>query len=133
MGMNKKLLIVDDEEAIVFALGEYFSAAGYDVDTASDLEQATALLKRKRYHVLLADLRLGGFGGSEGLALIADVRDRAPQTHSILLTAYGTPEVRAQAQALGVAAVVHKPVPLAQLASMMHALTSRNHSCNGIS
>ena len=52
------ILIVDDEETILFAMGQYIMAQGCTVDTARELEEAQALLSNIRYHLVVADLRL---------------------------------------------------------------------------
>src|SRR5204862_240786 len=72
------ILIVDDEETILFAMGQYIMAQGCTVDTARELEEAQALLSNIRYHLVVADLRLSGTHGSEGLDLVGMVRECCP-------------------------------------------------------
>ena len=57
-----RLLIVDDEDAILFAMTEYFSARLFAVDCARDREEAEALLAVRAYAVIITDLRLGEDG-----------------------------------------------------------------------
>jgi DNA-binding NtrC family response regulator len=120
--MTTPLLIVDDEEAALFAMREYFTSLRYQVDTASDLEGAQRLLGTRRYSVVIADLRLTPCGRTEGLELLAGVREHSPSSRTILLTAYGSPEVEAQARALGVDALLDKPQPLHQIARLVQRL-----------
>jgi DNA-binding response OmpR family regulator len=120
--MTRPLLIVDDEEAALFAMREYFGALGYEVDCASELGAAQQLLSARRYGVVIADLRLTPCGGTEGLELIAGVRERSPSTRTILLTAYGSPEVEAKARELGIDALLDKPQPLPQIARLVGSL-----------
>ena len=110
------LLIVDDEDAIRFSLGDYFSLKGFVVDAATELEGAEALLETTRYDVVIADLRLTGINGTEGLELITYVRERSPSTRVVLLTAYGSDEVREEAARRGVDAFLQKPQPLSEIA-----------------
>ena len=110
------ILIVDDEESILFAMGQYIMAHGCTVDTASELEEAQALLTNVRYHLVVADLRLSGIHGSEGLDLVRMVRECCPHTRVIMLTAYGAPEMEAEALRRGADAVLHKSMPLAEVA-----------------
>lgn len=118
MGVPLRLLIVDDEEPIRFALREYFSARGYAVDSAQEIEEAEAMINATSYDVVIADLRLTGIHGAEGLELVEYVRQRCP-AKVILLTAYGTPEIERAAYARGAAGFLHKPTPLAAIAELV--------------
>jgi two-component system OmpR family response regulator len=120
-----RLLIVDDEEPILLAMQEYFQRFGYDVDCARELEEAEALLAKLPYVLVVADLRLTGIYGVEGLELVGYVRQRCPRTRIILLTAYGTPEIETEARRLGVDAFIYKPQPLPELAQIVLALLER--------
>lgn len=111
------ILIVDDEETILFAMGQYIMAQGCTVDTASELEEAQALLANIRYHLVVADLRLSGIHGAEGLDLVSMVRECCPNTRVIVLTAYGSVEVQQEALRRGADAVLHKSMPLAEVAA----------------
>ena len=54
-----RLLIVDDEAAILFALGDYLSRSGYGVDRARGRAEAEGLLAAASYDLVVVDLRLG--------------------------------------------------------------------------
>jgi DNA-binding response OmpR family regulator len=117
-----RLLIVDDEAAIRFALSEYFRENGWTVDAASEKEEAEALLACTEYVVVIADLRLTGIYGVEGLDIIQLSRHLRPQTRVVLLTGNGTPELEAEARRRGVDAFLHKPVPLSDLEAVVDSL-----------
>ncbi len=117
--MQKRLLIVEDEPAILFALELFFGRQGFTVDTARVQEEAEELLAREHYAVVIADLRLSGSSGTEGLEIISAVRRIAPDTKVILLTAYGSSEVELEARRRGVHAVLHKPQPLPTIAEVV--------------
>ena len=62
------------------------------VDTAAEKEEAEALLAHTEYAVVIADLRLTGIYGMEGLDIIAVVTPSAGRsTRVVLLTGYGSP------------------------------------------
>jgi DNA-binding response OmpR family regulator len=121
----RKLLIVDDEAAIRFALSDYFRDCGWEVDTACEREEAEALLAHADYEVVIADLRLTGIYGIEGLDIIQWSRHMRPETRVVLLTGYGTPEIEAEARRRGVDAFLHKPLPLAELERVVAGLVGR--------
>ena len=112
------ILVVDDEESILFAMEQYFTAQGCTVDCARELEEAQALLTHIHYHLVLADLRLTGINGVEGLDLVSTVRERCPRTRIMVLTAHGSAEVEAEATRRGAHAFLHKSMPLSEVAKV---------------
>lgn len=117
--MQPRILIVDDEESILFAMREYFPTRGYRVDCARGLEEATVLLDTGPYSAIIADLRLSGSHGTEGLEIVDRVRARYPATRVIILTAYGLPGIEREALRRGVDVFLHKPIPLPELARIV--------------
>lgn len=119
-----RLLVVDDEESITFAMERYFRARGFEVDSARELEAAQALLAENRYAVVIADLRLSGVHGAEGLEVVSTIRERWPQTRTILLTAHGNAELEAEARERGADVVLRKPKPLPELTQIVMGLVA---------
>jgi DNA-binding NtrC family response regulator len=117
-----RILIVDDEESILFAVRQYLSALGYDVDCVRSSMDAKALLRTARCALVIADLSLTGSRGTEGLDVISYIRQRCPGTRVILMTAYASPEIEHEAQGRGVDAILNKPVPLSDLARVVRGL-----------
>jgi putative nucleotidyltransferase with HDIG domain len=78
----ERLLIVDDEGPILYALQRTFEAAGYQVTACAD--PAEALEKQRSYQVLSADYMMPGMTGAEFLARAKELQ---PETIRILLTA----------------------------------------------
>jgi ATP-dependent Lon protease len=120
--MTFRLLIADDEEAIRFAMKEYFEDLGYEVDCAEGGSQARLLLDAHDYRVVIADLRLGAQGIADGLDLVRGVKDRFPATRTMILTAYGSPDVEQEAERIGVDAFLHKPERLKDIAAVVRRL-----------
>lgn len=113
---KSRILIVDDEELIVQAMRKYFTGLGYAVDSAYELEEAQALLGHYKYDLVIADLRLTGIGGVEGLQIVADVHQKCSSTRVILLSAYGTPEIERESYQRGADAFLHKPKAMMEIA-----------------
>lgn len=122
-----RILAVDDEEVIVFALREYFTNRGFHIATASTLEEAKAILATQRFDVIIADLRLTPSEKSSGLALAKTVAADSPNTHMIILTAYGTAEVESEARRYGIRTVLHKPQPLAAIEKVVRRLLAESN------
>jgi len=120
--MGHRLLIVDDEEAIVLTMKEYFETFGHQVDIARGREEAEEFLDAGSYALVIADLRLHPVRDAEGLDLLALVRQRFPRTRVVLFTGYATPEVVSEARRLGADAFLQKPQALSDVARVVFAL-----------
>ena len=118
----ERILIVDDEDLIVLAMRRYFEGLGYSVDSAFELEEAQALLATYRYDLVIADLRLTGIGGVEGLQIVSDVHKRCTDTRVILLSAFGTPEIERESYNRGADAFLHKPKAMMEIAGVAMSL-----------
>lgn len=118
----RRILIVDDEDLIVMAMRKYFEGLGYLVDGAFELEEAQALLANYRYDLVIADLRLTGIGGVEGLQIVSDVHQRCANTRVVLLSAYGTPEIERESYNRGADAFLHKPKAMMEIAHVARTL-----------
>jgi DNA-binding NtrC family response regulator len=123
---------VDDEDAILFAMREYFSMRGFDVDFTGQRDEALAFLERRSYAAVIADLRLTGSQSTEGLELADRVRERWPTTRVILLTAYGSPRTEAEARKRGVHAFLNKPHPLPDLVQIVLDLVAAHRPGPGV-
>lgn len=113
--MNLKMLIVDDLKETRIAMARYFEILGFQVDCASEQEEAEALISANRYDVVITDLQLTPLRGNEGLEIVRMLRHQAPNTAVIMLTAYSTPEVEKEVYRSGLGVLLNKPVSLEAL------------------
>jgi DNA-binding response OmpR family regulator len=81
----KKILIVEDEEALCLLYKEELSQEGYDVMTVYDAEQALEVLNRERFDLIITDIRMPGRDGVELITQILGLRKDIP---IIINTAY---------------------------------------------
>jgi DNA-binding response OmpR family regulator len=119
---GRKILVLDDEATIRFAMTEYLSKIGYLVDAASEREEAEALLCTRSYAVVIADLHIADEDGGDGLDVISWARERSKDTRIILLSAFTTPQIEARAITSGANAVLRKPMPLRDIGNCIGAL-----------
>jgi DNA-binding response OmpR family regulator len=120
--MNGKLMIVDDQEPIVFSVHDYFTELGWEVDCARAMDEAQALANANDYDVVITDLHLTGIHGAEGLELVRYLRAHGT-TKVIVFTAYGTAESERVALERGAHAFVQKTMPISDIARLVARLT----------
>jgi DNA-binding NtrC family response regulator len=120
--MLKRILIVDDEPALLIAFKGILENEEVLVDTAETMGSAEDRLKANAYDVVVVDLRLTGVLGEEGLEIIKYVKEFKPETQVILITGYGNPSIMEKARELGAAFYFEKPVSSDTLFQAMKSL-----------
>ena len=120
--MSQRILIVDDEPGFLQGIRKIMGATGAVLDLTDSMEEAERYLTSNRYDIVITDLRLTGVLSEEGLEIIRFVKERNPATHCILITGYGSPELREKALAQGAAYYFEKPVPPKELLEAVKAL-----------
>jgi DNA-binding response OmpR family regulator len=85
VSLNKRILVVDDEEMIRGLLEKVFKMNGYEVLTADSAESALDLLKVKAVNVMIFDLKLPG---KSGLELCEIVKKQNPVSIIFAMTGY---------------------------------------------
>jgi DNA-binding response OmpR family regulator len=107
-----RLLVIDDDAGVAFALERSLTASGFDVRVSSDAEEGLALAARERFDLVLLDLRLPGLGGEAALAAL---RSRDAGLPVIVMTAHGTAETRRALLAAGASDFLPKPFELSTI------------------
>ncbi|MCH8148101.1 MAG: response regulator [Planctomycetes bacterium] len=77
-------LVVDDDEAILRLVSRKLELSGIPCDTALSAKAALELVRRHRYRVVISDINMPGMTGVE---LVGEVKEIAPLTQMIMLTA----------------------------------------------
>ncbi len=104
--MRARILIVDDEKAMLVALRGLLAREGYEVETASSGEAARQCIDTGNFHVVITDLSMNGMSGMEVLEHAHRVD---PDLAVIMITAYGSEKIAVQAMKLGATDYVPKP------------------------
>lgn len=118
----KKILLVDDEPTILLTLSHLLSTKDTVVINCSSMEEAEEALSKYAFDLVIADVRLSGMYGIEGLELLSYIRKISPTTEVIIMTAYGSDEMRDDAYRRGAFHYYEKPIDLAHLVSRVRAL-----------
>lgn len=114
--MDKRLLVVDDEESIRFTFRAFFEDAGYRVDLAVDHRQAVDRLAGQEYDAIFLDILLGQ---DSGIEVLKAARELNPNTPVLMVT--GGPEVSTAAAAVRFGAFDYILKPVSQDDLLRHA------------
>ena len=117
-----RVLIVDDEPTILLSLSHYLQGSGAEITKCRERRTAEEALRDDRFDLAIIDLCLSGGGRPDGLELVRAAKQANPQTQVIVITAYGTDELRRQALEQGAAGYLSKPVNLDQLLSAVQGV-----------
>lgn len=120
-GRLKKILIVDDEQSILLSLSYALRVEGVEVITCNEIEQAEEALEKTEFDLVIADIRMSGVSGIEGLELLSFIKGRY-QTNVVIMTGYGTEEIEAEAYKRGALKYFKKPVDIPELLHLVASL-----------
>src|SRR5437016_105079 len=100
------VLVVDDEKNMRLSLNSVLTDEDYPVRTVDSAEAALALLAQEEFFIAITDARLGGMSGYE---LLAKIRSQWPELPVLMITAYATPKLAAEAIKAGAIDYLSKP------------------------
>jgi DNA-binding NtrC family response regulator len=121
--MARTVLLVEDSSSARRNIATFLERAGYQVAQAGTGEDAVCLLQATgNFDVVVSDLRMPGM--INGLDVLSHQNRIAPETGSILMTAFGSDQIRDQTRKLG-AGYIEKPVKLDSLLQEIERVTRR--------
>jgi len=103
---HARILVVDDERNIRRTLGMVLETAGYQVDSASDGEEALSQCRAQHYDIAFVDLQMPQM---DGLELTRFLRGLSSKTAIVILTAHGSVAKAVEAMKLGAVDFLEKP------------------------
>jgi CheY-like chemotaxis protein len=111
------VLVVDDEPLIRWSISQSLADLGFAAEDAPDAASALKIVTTspEPFAVVVLDLRLPDMND---LSLLGTLRQLLPDAQLILMTAFGSPEIIADARALG-ADVLSKPFELSDLSRLI--------------
>ncbi len=110
--MKARILVVEDEDIMRITVLDHLRQQGWQVDEATNGNDALALVKKNSYDLIISDIRLPGINGEK---LLIEVKHHAPRTEVILMTAHGSTEDAVHCLKKGAADYILKPFDLDDL------------------
>ncbi len=105
--MNEKILVIDDEEAILESLADILEDEGYQVITAKNAAEGLQKVKQEQPDLLILDVWLPD---QDGLKLLKTLRKESPDLPVIVISGHGTVETAVKAIKLGAFDFLEKPL-----------------------
>ena len=108
---NQRILIVDDEEAILTVLSNSLKKRNADCEIVTATNGSTALdqISRKPFDLVITDYKMNGMDGLELMEAISSIH---PETRVILISAYGSDNIEAEARRLQAYKFLAKPLEI---------------------
>ena len=115
---NTRVLLVDDEKKFVMNLARLLKFRGFDVSTALDgLSALDTLGDDEGFDVVVLDIKMPGM---DGLAVLTEIKKKAPSTEVIMLTGHATVESGIQSLRNGAFDYLMKPCDVEELVEKLN-------------
>jgi two-component system, NtrC family, response regulator HydG len=114
--MKKSILVVDDDKSILRSFSRILTKCGYEIETAETGKEAIAKASKRRYDMLLLDLRLPDMNGTD---LLVKARGQLQHTTKIMITGFPSLESGVLALDEGADAYLTKPVAPQELLTLV--------------
>jgi len=112
----RRVLVVDDDEGLLFIIGEYLEAFGLKCELANGPTQARKRLKNGNYDAIVSDLEMPG---ESGLDLFRYIAPRFPRTPFIIMTGCADSRVKREAMKMGISRYIEKPFRMTDLIQLL--------------
>ena len=108
----QKILVVDDERDICDFVKNFFNERGYNVNTASNGDDALSIVKGDRPDLVLLDIKMNGM---DGIAVLKHIKNIDKTIRVVMVTALEDQEKMDEACRLGACEYITKPLMLDNL------------------
>jgi len=103
---GQKILIIDDDKLVTWSLSRDLGGDGCEVTVAADAASGLTAFRDRPPDIVLLDLKLPDF---DGLEVLRQIKQEAPEAIIIMMTAYATVQTAVQAVKLGATDFIKKP------------------------
>lgn len=110
------ILVVDDEKDTCLLLSQVLEKEGYTVDTANTGVEALHILKKKKFDLVITDLKMPEM---DGMTLLREARKLKTKVKFIMMTAYGEIETYLDAINLGAFDYLNKPMEISDIRNVV--------------
>ena len=109
-------MIIEDDEEMRSLLKDFFEEEGFETESVSNGADALERLSKNHFDLVITDIRMPGL---TRLDILPRMRRLKPETPIIVMTAYGSDDVRRRSLERGATAYLEKPIPLSKLRTLI--------------
>lgn len=112
----KRALVVDDTKNIRLLLGKCLEMEGFNVNCASDGQEAVDILTSQDFDLIFLDIKLPHISGTE---VLSRIRENGIKTPVIIITAYATVKNAVECTQMGAVAYLQKPFTVNKIRNVL--------------
>ncbi len=116
---KKRILVIEDDQEMWSLLKDFFSEEGFEIDSVSNGSEAFRILVRELFDLVITDIRMPGL---TELDIIPGIKKLQPNVPIIVITGFGSDEIRDRAIARGATAYLEKPLGFHELRTMIREI-----------
>jgi DNA-binding response OmpR family regulator len=122
--MKRRILLVDDEVAVLLTLKAVLEISGFEVETAASAREGKSKLRTREYHMVISDMRMES--DSAGREVIAAARAASYHPAIAMLTAF--PLADEDWQSMGADKMLVKPMQTRMLLEQLEKLLASHEA-----
>jgi len=116
-----RILIIEDDEEMRALLRDSLLEDGIEFDSAENRSEAIHKLVEEPFDLVITDIRMPGL---TGLDILPGIKKLQPETCVIVITAFGSEEVRRKSFDRGAMAYLEKPINMDRLKTLIQEMVS---------
>ena len=120
-----RIMIIEDDKEMRSLLKDFLEEEGFATDSASNGVDALQMLSKDHFDLVITDIRMPGL---TGLDILPRIRRLKPEIPIIVMTAYGSDDVRRRSLERGATIYLEKPIHLSKLRAVIREMVLRKSS-----
>ena len=118
---GKKILIVEDDEAMRSLLKDFLDEEGFGTESVSNGSDALKKLMDQPFDLIITDIQMPGL---TGLDILPGIKKLQPEAPVIVITAFGSDELYRRSFEKGATGYLEKPIHINKLRTLIHEMVS---------
>jgi DNA-binding response OmpR family regulator len=129
---KKRLLVIDDDPTVLFAVRKLLLCKNIDIDTSESLDEAKQYIDKNIYHIIITDLTFSETVDNAGIAISYYARKKNPKVAIVLWTAQDISEISDKILNADIDLCISKPIPPNVIYTIVDKFSTRraNHHDN---
>ncbi|MFP4421116.1 MAG: formate/nitrite family transporter [Desulfococcaceae bacterium] len=121
--MKERMLVIDDDPAVLESCKRIFSADGFEVETVEDPSKGLSIAGENDFNVILCDWQMPGM---DGLDVVAAIRERSPDAAVVMFTGFPSVDRATEAMKRGAMDYVGKPFTPEEITGVVRRAVRRH-------